>query len=206
MSYGDPSAGGSVGRATVGRASVPAPGVGSAGVGGRASVPVSGGPSERTTGRATVGAASVPGSGAAPAGRYTYDFGPFTIEGAPGMQQHPAAYCPRRTVLDKLLIDAAADAGAEVGELRRARPDRGRACRRHPGAFQGRPVDQRTGRDRHRRRRAQLGRCGSSARRTLQRKADTACTLLRLLERIADAMPLRIVHPRQARLCSRPNP
>ena len=55
-------------------------------------------------------------TGCPPLDTYTYDFGPFTIEGAPGMQQHPAAYCPRRTVLDKLLIDAAADAGAEVRE------------------------------------------------------------------------------------------
>ena len=53
-------------------------------------------------------------TGCPPLDTYTYDFGAFTIEGAPGTQQHPAAYCPRRTVLDKLLIDAAAEAGAEV--------------------------------------------------------------------------------------------
>jgi 2-polyprenyl-6-methoxyphenol hydroxylase-like FAD-dependent oxidoreductase len=47
---------------------------------------------------------------------YTYDFGPFTIAGAPGTANAPLAYCPRRTILDKLLVDAAADAGAEIRE------------------------------------------------------------------------------------------
>jgi flavin-dependent dehydrogenase len=48
---------------------------------------------------------------------YSLDFGPFTIAGTP----HPSdgnatAYAPRRTVLDKILVDAAAAAGAEVRE------------------------------------------------------------------------------------------
>jgi len=47
---------------------------------------------------------------------YTYDFGPFTLAGAPGTPDAPVAYCPRRTILDKLLVDAAADAGAEIRE------------------------------------------------------------------------------------------
>jgi flavin-dependent dehydrogenase len=47
---------------------------------------------------------------------YTFDFGPFTIAGSPGTPDIPVAYCPRRTVLDKLLLDAAAEAGAEVRE------------------------------------------------------------------------------------------
>ena len=34
----------------------------------------------------------------------------------PGRPSRPVAYCPRRTVLDKLLVDAAAEAGAEVRE------------------------------------------------------------------------------------------
>ena len=51
-----------------------------------------------------------------PIDTYAYDFGPFTIEGAPGTRDFPVAYCPRRTVLDKLLLDAAAGAGAEVRE------------------------------------------------------------------------------------------
>lgn len=40
---------------------------------------------------------------------YSFDFGPIVITGSPGV-----AYGPRRTVLDKLLVDAAARAGAEV--------------------------------------------------------------------------------------------
>jgi 2-polyprenyl-6-methoxyphenol hydroxylase-like FAD-dependent oxidoreductase len=47
---------------------------------------------------------------------YTFDFGRFTISGAPGTDDVPLAYSPRRTVLDKLLVDAAAEAGAEVRE------------------------------------------------------------------------------------------
>ena len=49
--------------------------------------------------------------------KYSFDFGAFTLSGRP----HPTdgvdpAFGPRRTVLDKLLIDAAADAGVEVRE------------------------------------------------------------------------------------------
>ena len=47
---------------------------------------------------------------------YAYDFGPFTIAGAPGTDADPLAYAPRRTVLDKLLVEAASEAGAEVRE------------------------------------------------------------------------------------------
>ena len=45
---------------------------------------------------------------------YAYDLGPFTISGSPGTDESPLAYAPRRTVLDKLLVDAASEAGAEV--------------------------------------------------------------------------------------------
>jgi len=56
-------------------------------------------------------------SGAPPIETYSFDFGPVTITGTP----RPAdgistAYAPRRTVLDKILVDAAADAGAELRE------------------------------------------------------------------------------------------
>ena len=51
-----------------------------------------------------------------PIDTYAFDFGPFTISGSPGTDDAPVAYCPRRTVLDKLLVDAAAAAGAEVRE------------------------------------------------------------------------------------------
>lgn len=47
---------------------------------------------------------------------YAFDFGPVTIAGSPGTHNSPVAYCPRRTVLDKLLVDAAAEAGADVRE------------------------------------------------------------------------------------------
>ena len=50
-------------------------------------------------------------TGCPPITRYTFDFGPVTLSGSPG-----TSYGPRRTVLDKLLVDAAADAGAEVRE------------------------------------------------------------------------------------------
>jgi 2-polyprenyl-6-methoxyphenol hydroxylase-like FAD-dependent oxidoreductase len=55
-------------------------------------------------------------TGCPPISRYTFDFGPFTIAGSPGTQDSPVSYCPRRTVLDKLLVDAAAEAGAEIRE------------------------------------------------------------------------------------------
>jgi 2-polyprenyl-6-methoxyphenol hydroxylase-like FAD-dependent oxidoreductase len=55
-------------------------------------------------------------TGCPPIGTYMFDFGPITVSGAPGTKESPVAYCPRRTVLDKLLLDAAAEAGAEVRE------------------------------------------------------------------------------------------
>lgn len=55
-------------------------------------------------------------SGCPPIDTYAFDFGPFTIEGAPGVEKAPVAYCARRTVLDKMLLDAAREAGAEVRE------------------------------------------------------------------------------------------
>jgi 2-polyprenyl-6-methoxyphenol hydroxylase-like FAD-dependent oxidoreductase len=48
---------------------------------------------------------------------YSFDFGPITIAGAPRPADGVAsAYAPRRTVLDKILVDAAVRAGAEVRE------------------------------------------------------------------------------------------
>ena len=55
-------------------------------------------------------------TGCPPIHTYTFDFGPFTIAGSPGTSYAPVAYCARRTVLDKLLVDAAAEAGAEIRE------------------------------------------------------------------------------------------
>jgi flavin-dependent dehydrogenase len=48
-------------------------------------------------------------AGCQPIETYAFDFGPFTISGRPG-----TAYAPRRTVLDAVLVEAAAEAGAEM--------------------------------------------------------------------------------------------
>ncbi|MGH3799057.1 MAG: NAD(P)/FAD-dependent oxidoreductase [Pseudonocardiaceae bacterium] len=53
-------------------------------------------------------------TGCPPIHTYSFDFGPFTISGKPGTDDAAVAYAPRRTVLDKLLLDAASEAGAEV--------------------------------------------------------------------------------------------
>jgi 2-polyprenyl-6-methoxyphenol hydroxylase-like FAD-dependent oxidoreductase len=55
-------------------------------------------------------------TGCPPIDTYAFDFGPFTISGAPGTEEAPVAYGPRRTVLDSLLVEAASQAGAEVRE------------------------------------------------------------------------------------------
>jgi 2-polyprenyl-6-methoxyphenol hydroxylase-like FAD-dependent oxidoreductase len=55
-------------------------------------------------------------TGCPPVHTYTFDFGPVTIAGAPGTSDSPVAYVPRRILLDKILVDAAAEAGAEVRE------------------------------------------------------------------------------------------
>src|SRR6476469_10683224 len=55
-------------------------------------------------------------TGCPPIHTYAFDFGPFTLAGSPGTKHAPIAYCARRTVLDKLLVDAAAEAGAEIRE------------------------------------------------------------------------------------------
>jgi len=59
----------------------------------------------------------VAATGCPPIDTYSFDFGPFTIVGHPRTADGIAtAYSPRRTVLDKILLDAAAKAGAEVRE------------------------------------------------------------------------------------------
>jgi 2-polyprenyl-6-methoxyphenol hydroxylase-like FAD-dependent oxidoreductase len=55
-------------------------------------------------------------TGSPPIDTYAFDVGPFVISGSPATADAPLAYGPRRTVLDKLLVDAAAEAGAEVRE------------------------------------------------------------------------------------------
>jgi 2-polyprenyl-6-methoxyphenol hydroxylase-like FAD-dependent oxidoreductase len=58
----------------------------------------------------------VTATGCPPIERYLFDFGFFTISGSPASEGQTASYAPRRIVLDKILVDAAAEAGAEVRE------------------------------------------------------------------------------------------
>jgi 2-polyprenyl-6-methoxyphenol hydroxylase-like FAD-dependent oxidoreductase len=52
-----------------------------------------------------------------PVPRITFDMGEFALTGTPPeMDGIDIEYCPRRTVLDKLLVDAVAAAGAEIRE------------------------------------------------------------------------------------------
>ena len=91
-------------------------------------------------------------TGCPPIHTYSFDFGPFAIAGAPGTDKNPLAYCPRRTILDKLLVDAAAESGAEIrqgftveeiiieGEIKAGRVHHGarhRHRRRRRPAFDG---------------------------------------------------------------------
>jgi 2-polyprenyl-6-methoxyphenol hydroxylase-like FAD-dependent oxidoreductase len=56
-------------------------------------------------------------TGCPPIETYSLDFGPLTIAGTPrSADGSSTAFAPRRTVLDKILVDAAAGAGAEVRE------------------------------------------------------------------------------------------
>jgi 2-polyprenyl-6-methoxyphenol hydroxylase-like FAD-dependent oxidoreductase len=53
-------------------------------------------------------------TGCPPIHTYAFDFGAFTLAGAPGTDDNPVAYCPRRTILDKMLVDAAAESGTDI--------------------------------------------------------------------------------------------
>jgi 2-polyprenyl-6-methoxyphenol hydroxylase-like FAD-dependent oxidoreductase len=56
-------------------------------------------------------------TGCPPIETYAFDFGPFTIRGtARHVEGQSSGYAPRRTVLDKILVDAAATSGVEVRE------------------------------------------------------------------------------------------
>jgi 2-polyprenyl-6-methoxyphenol hydroxylase-like FAD-dependent oxidoreductase len=56
-------------------------------------------------------------TGCPPVETYSFDFGPLTISGSPRPIDGVArAYCPRRTVLDQILAEAAVEAGAELRE------------------------------------------------------------------------------------------
>ena len=136
-------------------------------------------------------------TGCPPIDTYAFDFGPFALAGSPGTADAPVAYGPRRTVLDKMLVDAAAEAGAEVREgftvderARRRRPGD-----RHPRARQGRGDRHRARPGRRRRRRAALAGRPDRAARAVPREAAAAVRLLHLLERPADGRPLRGLRP-----------
>ena len=59
----------------------------------------------------------VTATGCPPIETYSFDFGPIKIAGTPRpCDGISVAYAPRRTLLDKILVDAAAEAGAEVRE------------------------------------------------------------------------------------------
>ncbi|HEU4658767.1 MAG TPA: NAD(P)/FAD-dependent oxidoreductase [Capillimicrobium sp.] len=54
-------------------------------------------------------------TGCPPVTTYSFDFGPFTIAGSPRpIDGVDRAYCPRRTTLDEILVEAAVEAGVEV--------------------------------------------------------------------------------------------
>ena len=55
-------------------------------------------------------------TGCPPIAEYMFDMGAFSITGTPGLPHQPSSYAPRRTVLDKILVDAASEAGAELRE------------------------------------------------------------------------------------------
>jgi flavin-dependent dehydrogenase len=56
-------------------------------------------------------------TGCPPITSITMDIGPFALHGTtPPAGEVKEAYCPRRTVLDKLLVDGAVEAGAELRE------------------------------------------------------------------------------------------
>lgn len=57
-------------------------------------------------------------TGCPPVTRYRYDFGPFVVAGCPlpTADGVSTGYGPRRTVLDSMLLEAAAEAGVEVRE------------------------------------------------------------------------------------------
>lgn len=59
----------------------------------------------------------VSATGCPPIERYSFDFGPFVLAGRPRPSDGvTTAYAPRRIVLDEILVDAAAEAGAQVRE------------------------------------------------------------------------------------------
>jgi len=81
-----------------------------------------------------VGAARPPDRHGMPAiDRYTLDFGHQDLRTSEAGRRRRGSYGPRRTILDKLLVDAAAESGPRFAKgSRRGHSVRGRARRRRP--------------------------------------------------------------------------
>ena len=119
------------------------------------------------------------------------------IAGSPAGPDSSVSYAPRRTALDKLLVDAAAEAGAEVREgftVEELVFDDGRVTG-HSRPWPRRVVGHRARARRRRCRRLALDARTSGARRAIQREAAASGRLLHLLERTPDERPLRSVCP-----------
>ena len=127
-------------------------------------------------------------TGCPPVDTYSFDFGPLTISGSPRPIDGIArGYCPRRTVLDQLLVDAAVEAGAElrdgftVDELLTSDG----TVTGIRGHAQGRDVGHRARPRRDRRRRHPLARRQDGQARAVRPTALAVRGLLRILERPA---------------------
>ena len=136
-------------------------------------------------------------TGCPPIDTYSFDFGPFTLSGAPGTEAAP------RGVLPAAHRARQAAGGRGVGGRCRGPRGvhgagdrrRGRSSRRHPRPRQGRGDGHGARRRGRRGGRTELLRREGGAPRAVQREAAAAVRLLHLLERPADGRPLRGVHP-----------
>jgi len=113
-------------------------------------------------------------SGCPPIRDYTLDIGPFGLTGTPPPAAAvEAAYSPRRAVLDEILVQAAAAAGAEVREGFAVEElvTEGERGRRHPRSLARRRRGDREEPDRRRRGRTELARGAPRRRPGLRRVA-----------------------------------
>ena len=134
-----------------------------------------------------------------PITRYSFDFGPVSVAGTPRPADGAAnAYCPRRIVLDALLVEAAVGGGRRGarGLHRRRDRDRRRARGGHPRSRQGWRDGDRAGPGGGRRGRQALAGGQGRGARAVQRDAGARTRLLRVLERAARRR-LRDLHPRR---------
>ncbi len=136
-------------------------------------------------------------TGCPPIHTYAFDFGPFTLTGSPGEGDETVSYAPRRTVLDKILVDAADEAGAEVREaftVEGLEFDAGRVVGIRGRGRDGRTVVERAsivvGADGRHSMVAEA--VGAEA---YDERPPAAGELLRVLERPADGRPVRDLHP-----------